>query len=71
MSKFVERRRMDGQQVETDLLTADQIMAAAFCVAHMTDKHGYSSIVSRSGARVPLEELYDALIAVHDSLVIL
>ena len=45
---------MDSLQV---VLSESERGALAFCVAHMIEKHGYSSIVSRGG----LDELYDRL----------
>lgn len=48
-------------------LTTDEISACAFAVAHMIDKHGYSSIVSRTEPRVGLEELYKKLAALLPS----
>lgn len=64
MTAFTDRRNKPGSEVES--LTQDELHALAFCVDHMLDKHGYSSIVSRDGARVPLEELLqhiEALVA--------
>jgi hypothetical protein len=42
-------------------LTDEQRSAAAWAVAHLIEKHGYSSIADREGGRVDLEELYTAL----------
>lgn len=52
-----------SENKEHEDLTSDELMAAAWAVEHLEQKHGYSSIVSRDGGRVQLSRLLDRLTA--------